>query len=94
MFAIKFEDGSYNQGVGYEVPLKEATRYPSREKAEEALTHLTDGEIVEVLEVPCTIVPTELWLRILDELDGASLCSHSKIPALLTEIRATHFEVI
>jgi hypothetical protein len=47
-FVIKFDDGSYNQDGGFEVRLCEATRYPTREAAQEASVTLYGVESIEL----------------------------------------------
>lgn len=54
-YVIRFSDGMYNQGCGFDVPLRDADRYTTREEAEKVLRGdgvtgsggLSGGEIIE-----------------------------------------------
>ncbi len=54
-YVIRFSDGMYNRDYGFDVPLRDADRYDTREEAERVLSGdgiggsggLCDGEIIE-----------------------------------------------
>lgn len=54
-YVIRFPDGMFNSGYGFDVPLRDADRYATREEAEKVLRGdgadgsggLVDGEVIE-----------------------------------------------
>ncbi len=60
-YVIRFtEDGRYNEGDGFPVPLAQATVYESRVEAEAKQRELFDSEVVELPEEPPSMTPEQL----------------------------------